>query len=49
LTLPEIYSDKNKFLSTEAEYKKITTMLEATNREYEAVFEKLVALEERGK
>jgi ATP-binding cassette subfamily F protein 3 len=49
LTLPEIYSDKNKFLSTEAEYKKITATLEATNREYEAVFEKLVALEERGK
>lgn len=49
LTLPEIYSDKNKFLSAEAEYKKITATLEATNREYEAVFEKLVALEERGK
>ena len=49
LTLPEIYFDKNKFLSTEAEYKKITATLEATNREYEAVFEKLVALEERGK
>jgi ATP-binding cassette subfamily F protein 3 len=49
LTLPEIYSDKNKFLTTEAEYKKITTTLETTNAEYETVFEKLVALEEKGK
>ncbi|MBX3257382.1 MAG: ABC-F family ATP-binding cassette domain-containing protein [Chitinophagaceae bacterium] len=49
LALPEIYSDKNKFLTTEAEYKKISTTLEATNNEYEAVFEKLMELEERGK
>ncbi|MBN8859039.1 MAG: ABC-F family ATP-binding cassette domain-containing protein [Sphingobacteriales bacterium] len=49
LALPEIYSDKNKFLSAEAEYKKVTSTLENTNTEYEAVFEKLMELEEKGK
>ncbi|MBX2921950.1 MAG: ATP-binding cassette domain-containing protein [Chitinophagaceae bacterium] len=49
LALPEIYSDKNKFLTTESEYKKITATFEATNNEYEKVFEKLMELEEKGK
>lgn len=49
LALPEIYSDKNKFLATEAAYKKSIAALEATNREYEMVFEKLMELEEKGR
>lgn len=49
LALPEIYSDKNKFLTAETEYKKCLTTLETTNKEYEAVFEKLMELEEKGK
>lgn len=49
LALPEIYSDKNKFLTTETEYKKCITALETANREYETVFEKLMELEEKGK
>jgi ATP-binding cassette subfamily F protein 3 len=42
---PATYSDKNKFLQTEAEYKKITQDLENLNSEYEKVFEKLMELE----
>ncbi len=49
LALPEIYSDKNKFLSAETEYKKSIAALESANREYETVFEKLMELEEKGK
>lgn len=49
LALPEIYSDKNKFLTTEAEYKKAAAALENANREYEAVFEKVMELEEKAK
>ena len=49
LTLPEIYSDKNKFLAAEAGYKNCATALDKTNTEYEAVFEKLMELEEKGK
>ena len=49
LTLPEIYSDKNKFLTTETAYKKCITALETANKEYETVFEKLMELEEKGK
>lgn len=49
LALPEIYSDKNKFLTAESEYKKMSVALEATNNEYEKVFEKLMELEEKGK
>jgi len=40
------YSDKNKFLQAEADYKKITDQLSAANKEYENIFEKIVALEE---
>ena len=49
LTLPEIYSDKNKFLAAEVGYKNCATALDKTNTEYEAVFEKLMELEEKGK
>lgn len=49
LALSEIYSDKNKFLATEAAYQKSIAALETTNREYETVFEKLMELEEKGR
>ncbi|MCC6290272.1 MAG: ABC-F family ATP-binding cassette domain-containing protein [Chitinophagaceae bacterium] len=49
LALPEIYSDKNKFLAAETGYKKAATALESANKEYEVVFEKLMELEEKGK
>lgn len=49
LALPEIYSDKNKFLAAETAYQKSIAALETTNREYETVFEKLMELEEKGK
>lgn len=49
LALPEIYSDKNKFLAAELEYKKAANTLESANKEYEVVFEKLMELEEKAK
>jgi ATP-binding cassette subfamily F protein 3 len=39
------YSDKNRFLETETEYKKISEDLEKLNVEYERVFEKIIELE----
>jgi ATP-binding cassette, subfamily F, member 3 len=45
LTLPEIYSDKNKFIQAEQDYKKISTELGKATAEYEKVFEKLMELE----
>ena len=39
------YSDKNKFIQTETDYKKVTEQLSAANKEYEIVFEKIVGLE----
>lgn len=47
LALPEIYSDKVKFLAAESEYKNCVSVLESANREYEQVFEKLMELEEK--
>jgi ATP-binding cassette subfamily F protein 3 len=44
---PATYSDKNKFLETEAEYKKISQDLEKLNAEYEKVFEKIIELENK--
>ncbi len=49
LALPDIYSDKNKFLAVETEYKKNSTTLNITNKEYEVAFEKLMELEEKNK
>ncbi|HRP32703.1 MAG TPA: ABC-F family ATP-binding cassette domain-containing protein [Agriterribacter sp.] len=49
LALPEIYSDKTKFLAAEAEYKRCAATFDKTNSEYEAVFEKLMELEEKGR
>ena len=45
LALPEIYSDKNKFIQAEADYKKAAAELDKATKEYEVVFEKLMALE----
>jgi ATP-binding cassette, subfamily F, member 3 len=42
---PDTYSDKTKFLKAESDYKKITYDLKMANKEYEEIFEKIVALE----
>ena len=47
LTLPETYSDKNKFLVAETAYKKKNNELTAANAEYEKLFEKVMVLEEK--
>ncbi|HEV8285308.1 MAG TPA: ABC-F family ATP-binding cassette domain-containing protein [Chitinophagaceae bacterium] len=41
---PATYSDKNKFLQTETEYKKISEELVNLNVDYEKVFEKILEL-----
>jgi len=45
LGLPETYSDKNKFVQAEADYKKASVELERLNKQYEEVFEKIMILE----
>jgi ATP-binding cassette subfamily F protein 3 len=42
---PATYSDKNKFLQTENDYKKVSDELAKLNREYERAFEKIMELE----
>jgi len=42
---PATYSDKNKFVTAEAEYKKTSEELTKANRAYEQVFDKIVELE----
>jgi len=42
---PATYSDKNKFVTAEAEYKKTSDELIKANRDYEQVFDKIVELE----
>ncbi|MFT3700774.1 MAG: ABC-F family ATP-binding cassette domain-containing protein [Agriterribacter sp.] len=49
LAQPDIYSDKNKFLAAEADYKKCADAVDSANKEYEIVFEKLMELEEKNK
>lgn len=44
---PNSYSNKDKFHQTETDYKKVTNELEALNKEYEIVFEKVMELEEK--
>jgi len=41
------YSDKNKFLQTESEYKKVSEELIKLNADYEKVFEKILELEKK--
>ncbi len=48
LGLPATYSDKNKFMQAESDYKKTTYELDKLNKEYEIVFEKIMALEAGG-
>ncbi len=48
LGLPETYSDKNKFRQAESDYKKTSDELDKLNKEYEVVFEKIMALEAGG-
>jgi ATP-binding cassette subfamily F protein 3 len=42
---PATYSDKNKFVTAEADYKKTSDELNKANRQYEEVFDKIVELE----
>ena len=42
---PATYSDRNKFVAAEAEYKKTSEELTAANRQYEQIFEKIMELE----
>ena len=42
---PATYSDKNKFVTAETEYKKTSDELIKANRDYEQVFDKIVELE----
>ena len=45
LSDPATYSDKNKFLQAETDYKKATEELERLNAQYEKTFELIVSLE----
>jgi len=47
LTDPSTYSDKQKFIKAETAYNKAAADLKQLNKEYEQVFEKIVALEEK--
>lgn len=42
---PDIYGDKGKFQQAEAEYKQAVNELEKANKQYETVFEQIMALE----
>jgi ATP-binding cassette subfamily F protein 3 len=42
---PSTYSDKTKFVTAEAEYKKASDELSKANLQYEQLFEKIVELE----
>ncbi|MDP9230260.1 MAG: ATP-binding cassette domain-containing protein, partial [Bacteroidota bacterium] len=48
LSDPEIYSDKQKFLQAETEYKKVAGELQLLNVQYEQAFEKIMELEKQG-
>ncbi len=47
LSEPDTYSDKNKFVQTEAGYQKLAKDLAQFNKEYELVFEKVMELESK--
>jgi ATP-binding cassette subfamily F protein 3 len=49
LSAPENYSDKKKFTIVESDYKKSTQTLNALNKEYESLFEKVMELETTAK
>jgi ATP-binding cassette subfamily F protein 3 len=45
LTAPDTYADRNKFVQTETDYKKVSDELQRMNKQYEEVFEKIMELE----
>jgi ATP-binding cassette subfamily F protein 3 len=45
LSDPGTYSDRNKFVQAEADYKKASEELGKANKEYETIFEKIMELE----
>jgi ATP-binding cassette subfamily F protein 3 len=45
LTAPDTYADRNKFVQTETDYKKVSDELKLLNKQYEEVFEKIMELE----
>ena len=47
MTDPEIYADKNKFTKLEADYKNVLQKVVVATKEYEALFEKLMEMEEQ--
>ncbi|AEV98546.1 ABC transporter ATP-binding protein [Niastella koreensis] len=47
LTAPDTYSDRNKFVQTETDYKKVSDELVQMNKQYEEVFEKIMELESK--
>ena len=47
LTAPDTYSDRNKFVQTETDYKKVSDELLQMNKQYEEVFEKIMELESK--
>jgi ATP-binding cassette, subfamily F, member 3 len=48
LSAPEIYSDRQKFLVAESEYKKAALSLTVARQNYETALEKLIEMEEEG-
>jgi ATP-binding cassette subfamily F protein 3 len=46
LGLPDIYAKLDEFKKTETAYKEVVNKLEALNKEYEIVFEKIISLDE---
>jgi ATP-binding cassette subfamily F protein 3 len=47
LSLPGIYSDKQKFLDAENKYRQKSEQLQKANEEYEKLFEKIMEMEEK--
>jgi ATP-binding cassette subfamily F protein 3 len=45
LSNPQLFADKNKFLSTEQEYQSINNQINQTQKEYEELFEELLLLD----
>ncbi len=46
LANPSVYADKDKFLNTETAYAKITDELKTLEKQYEVLFEEMIALED---
>jgi len=44
---PTVYSDKNKFLKLDEQYKQLQSKVAAKNKEYEQLFEEVMELEEK--